>query len=261
MNVTELRSYLLNRMACVQACTDVSDNPFYKGKAHAYSDVLNALEAATVIYPIRPDCQIAGLANLLFAQFGNLTDGTFIEIGAFDGISWSNTYGLAQLGWDGVYVEPVLKYFNKCRQNHANHPRVHVLNALVSSARRRMQIHIREGDIATVDERFIKEMHLENSAIEELEAVTLDDVLQQMEISAGFELLVIDVEGHEPDVLKGFDVELYVPQMIIIETHEKSTYSLLNHNVGFIDGYMHEHGYVKIYADHINSVFVLAKQV
>ena len=37
--------------------------------------------------------------------FGNATSGRFLDIGAYDGVTNSNTRGLLELGWSGVLVE------------------------------------------------------------------------------------------------------------------------------------------------------------
>lgn len=48
------------------------------------------------------------------------TDGFFVDIGANDGISGSNTYALEQMGWKGICIEPqpdvyrILKKYRKC---------------------------------------------------------------------------------------------------------------------------------------------------
>ncbi|MCX8505445.1 MAG: hypothetical protein ORN98_02375, partial [Alphaproteobacteria bacterium] len=58
-------------------------------------------------YPMANDCQIKDLAKHYENLFGKKDKGVFVEIGAFDGQEVSNTAGLADLGWRGVYVEPV----------------------------------------------------------------------------------------------------------------------------------------------------------
>ena len=43
--------------------------------------------------------------------------GTFIEVGAYDGISSSNTYGFEQEGWTGVCIEADPEVAERCRRN------------------------------------------------------------------------------------------------------------------------------------------------
>ena len=47
-------------------------------------------------------------------------NGFYVDIGAFDGIHFSNTYTFEQIGWRGICVEPNPEIFAICR---ANRPR------------------------------------------------------------------------------------------------------------------------------------------
>ena len=48
---------------------------------------------------------------------------------------------------------------------------------------------------------------------------TLDSILEEAGSPAGFDFLSIDVEGHEIDVLRGFDIARWRPRLIMIEDH------------------------------------------
>lgn len=55
-------------------------------------------------YPMAATCQIPffnSLSDLYTFVFGYRTDGLFVEVGAYDGESFSNTSGLADIGWKG----------------------------------------------------------------------------------------------------------------------------------------------------------------
>ena len=45
--------------------------------------------------------------------FINKTKGYFVDIGAHDGITFSNSKFFEELGWDGVCIEPNPKIFEK----------------------------------------------------------------------------------------------------------------------------------------------------
>lgn len=49
----------------------------------------------------------------VFDIFKNKTNGVFVDIGAHDGITLSNTFLLEQNGWNGLCVEPLPKIFEK----------------------------------------------------------------------------------------------------------------------------------------------------
>jgi len=65
------------------------------------------------------------LGGLYELMFGERRDGSFVEVGAFDGETYGNTACLADLGWRGVYVEPVAKACERCRARHAGTSRAH----------------------------------------------------------------------------------------------------------------------------------------
>jgi len=48
---------------------------------------------------------------------------------------------------------------------------------------------------------------------------TLDGILEEAKAPAGFDFLSIDVEGHEIEVLRGFDIGRWRPRLILIEDH------------------------------------------
>jgi hypothetical protein len=56
-------------------------------------------------------------------------------------------------------------------------------------------------------------------AVIEVPVRTLDSVLEEAGAPAGFDFLSIDVEGHELEVLRGFDTERWRPRLILLEDH------------------------------------------
>ena len=48
---------------------------------------------------------------------------------------------------------------------------------------------------------------------------TLDDILIEARAPAGFDFLSVDVEGHELEVLSGFDFARWRPRLILLEDH------------------------------------------
>src|SRR3982751_5457549 len=90
--------------------------------------------AAPTFYAVSPTCQIPTLAFLYELFFGRRHDGVFVEIGAFDGYTYSNTSCLADAGWRGCYIEPVPSSADACRQRHAGNPRIEVAQLAIGAA-------------------------------------------------------------------------------------------------------------------------------
>src|ERR671923_2099072 len=73
-------------------------------------------------FAVVDSCQIPNLGFLLDFFFGDVAVGTFVEVGAFDGYTYSNTWGLAAAGWRGFYIEPVASHAAQCRRGQFASP-------------------------------------------------------------------------------------------------------------------------------------------
>lgn len=58
--------------------------------------------------------------------------GRFLDIGAFDGKTFSNTLALVERGWSGVCIEPSPSVFVSLLKQHGENPRIKLLNAAVT---------------------------------------------------------------------------------------------------------------------------------
>lgn len=197
---------------------------------------------------------------------GVISDGRFIEVGAFDCRNWSNTYGLAEMGWSGVYFEPMQKAVSACLENLAGmEDRVTVIRAALSDWSGQAKLYL-GGSLSTIKEEardiylsmdWSRVTGLADGKTELVPVDTLDNQLNLLEWQPGFELLVVDVEGSEIDVLNGFDVSHWKPLIAIVETHDKFDNVRLRAKSDLIDEYFIKDGYSKFYSDHINTVYSL----
>lgn len=201
-------------------------------------------------------CQIPGLEWIYCGVFGVRREGFFVEIGAHDGKSWSNTYFLAELGWRGIYVEPVEHLWTRCYENHKDHPGVQVLRAMVGNgSTSRLWRNPNTDYLFTGNEKFA--VLNQATAIEgEYTTLTLDYILEYNGAPLNFDLLVIDVEGMETEVLKGFDCRKWLPKMVIIETHELNPNAEMAERTEYINEYFF-HLYSKIYTSAINTIYIV----
>jgi len=206
-------------------------------------------------------CQIKGLDDILQRYLGRKETGRFVEIGAHDGYSWSNTWGLAQRFWKGLYVEPHPELVRKCLGVHKDH-KVVVRQVAAGSSLRTAKLY-RGGDSLAVSTTNEEAMHespfdyiYDPEDYIEVQMEPLDMILQAEKIPLGFDLLVIDVEGSELDVLAGFTLSTWMPTMLIIETHEGSHSSLKSKHASEISQIVEKEGYSKVQFDGTNTIFV-----
>lgn len=173
-------------------------------------------------YPMANDCQIRDLAEHYEILFGKKDNGVFVEIGAFDGQEVSNTAGLADLGWRGVYVEPVPSFSVLCRARHPG-ANIDVLPYCVGREETNVSFTVSDWNALSTAHPIMAE-HLQakdkvqGSII--VHQKTINQILQETAIAPGFDLFILDVEGNEYEALLGFDIAYYRPQVMIIELHD-----------------------------------------
>ena len=73
-----------------------------------------------------------------------------------------------------------------------------------------------------------------------MKSTALGTVLKKIEAPTRFELLTIDVEGHDFEVLTSIDLNVYRPKLIVIESHE---WDLLKPASNRIYSYLQKHRY------------------
>lgn len=224
----------------------------------------DALPAGSFYRPYR-DCQVRGLDAIYDAAFGHRKHGVFVEIGAYDGQAFSNTCFLADLGWRGVYVEPIPEFAAACTERHRRNPAVAVVNAAIGNAAGATELHV-AGVLTTGN-------HSTYAAYQNIAwtkgamsgrkvtapVMTLDSLLEDCKIAAGFDLLVVDVEGGEPDVFAGFELARWRPRMLIVELCDAHPDFMEIESVRAPAAQVRElilnAGYTEVYIDAINTVF------
>lgn len=209
-------------------------------------------------FPVVPDCQLPGLAGIYAGLWPVGHPGQFVEVGAFDGRAYSNTYGLAQIGWAGLYVEPIRSHYERCVANHSSHPAVSIVQTAAGAERQTLYPRTDGAELYTLDDHLATVLAANRTTQEPVEVYPLDTILlnQAGWLRPGFELLVIDVEGHEPAVLGGFEIGYWRPQLVIIEAHEFHDRPGMNAHAPAINAYFKLAGYTRIYADSINNIYL-----
>lgn len=214
------------------------------------------------LHPV-DSCQIPTLTSILTYFLGD-HKGVFVEVGAFDGISFSNTYHLAASGWRGIYCEPVEEYARKCALVHSKHPLIDVLQVAVSDQDGAILSIATGGVFSTSNklslEYFMKQNfskhHFNGTQQIGVQTMTLDTVIKKYYLKH-IDLLVIDVEGHELNVLNGLSISTNRPSVIIIELqeiqHENDKLSQLYAQSRLM---LHRNHYICVYSDLVNTIFV-----
>lgn len=140
--------------------------------------------------------------------------GYFVDVGANDPKRESQTWHLELLGWTGVLIEPQPDLAARLRAER--HARVFaVACSSPGNAGRTMSFHI-AGPLSSLDRTRMAPGALPEEVID-VPVRTLDQVLEEAGAPQPIDFLSIDVEGHEVDVLRGFDLARWRPRLVLLE--------------------------------------------
>lgn len=210
----------------------------------------NKLCAEGYIRPFAPYFSQCGQDKYLNeAFFKNKREGTFIEIGAHDGVSFSNTYYFEkELGWKGVCIEPHPDRFEELTLNRSSI----CLQACVGSQTGTSQYlkivgapEMLSGLYDFYDPRHLARIELElqqnggTKELIEIPVIRLDDLFSQMGLTY-VDFISIDTEGSEFDIIQSIDFDAVDIDILVIEN---------NYGENQLRDYILEKGY-----RHINNV-------
>ena len=158
---------------------------------------------------------------ILYNFFGRKNTGFYIEIGAYNGVDLSNTYFFEAIGWNGFLIEPDPGLYQQCLLSRPNSK---VINAAASDRPGSIQFTTAigkewlsySGENKSREDRIIAEGGTLNRI--EVLCLTLNEILKDTDQKIDF--ISLDVEGHEFDVLNGFDLSKYRPRVVVIEQGE-----------------------------------------
>lgn len=160
-------------------------------------------------------------------------DGVFVEVGAFDGVHYSNVRRMhEQHGWRGVSIEPVLTNYAKLARAYEGTDVV-CLNLAIADEEGDAEMlvstypHLPDwgSDVASLSDESTERWTQAYGATWERQPVRVErltTVLDRAGVSR-VDLLSVDAEGHDLDVLRSLDLDRVRPTMIVVESGEEES--------------------------------------
>jgi len=150
---------------------------------------------------------------------------SFIDIGANDGVLFSNSYKFAKKGASGLCVEPSRNSFRKLKLNHLFHPKVKCIQSAVSNTNSHIFLN-EDGYESTLS--YVSKSKKNNAY--SVKCQTFDKILEKYPQFLEVDLLTVDVEGHEREVFDALTNNKFKAKVIILESDKTQTEELLKIN-------------------------------
>jgi FkbM family methyltransferase len=149
---------------------------------------------------------------------------SIVDVGAYDGVSLSNSRPFVLAGWRGVLIEPHPTHFARLQENSASLPNVECLRCACSDEAGVLPLFIGTDGADTMmstlsrdDNAWFKRTRSAESvdvAVEPVEAI-----LDRVEFPRDFGILLVDTEGMDYEVLRGVAFERHSPRIILTEEY------------------------------------------
>jgi FkbM family methyltransferase len=198
---------------------------------------------------------------LAWSLSGFRCDGIFVEVGAYDGLGFSNSAALEQLGWRGLLIEANPSAAEDCRRNRPLATVIHAaaggpgssgtIPFCVVEGTSRKGVEMLSHVVSAGDEAHRARIAAEGGTSMRTHVVIkpLAEILRD----AGFaecpiEVLSIDIEGAELDAMVSVMSAGIKPAVLIVEGTEPQLQELLS-----------RHGYTMVCEQGSNRVFQYAQ--
>jgi FkbM family methyltransferase len=142
--------------------------------------------------------------EIILGHLKDLPTGRFLDIGAYDGQTFSNTLALAERGWGGVCIEPSPITFVKLAELHRDRPAIELVNAAIVAQNINMPVVFWDshGDgVSTVIDAH-KTKWEKGSSVKFQKFWIYPMPLNVLFAGVGydFDFINLDVEGHSADL-------------------------------------------------------------
>ena len=164
---------------------------------------------------------------------GRNSKGYFLDIGASDGVSDSNTRAMFERGWSGTLVEPVPEEYWRLEDNYAGSPDIQLVNAAVSDRDGFGEMWICrriKGSNGRIDNRNTLDPDFANSGasadnpamydLREIRTITVETLLKRIG-RAIIDCLCVDTEGLDFQIIRGLLERGIRPRLLVWEADKK----------------------------------------
>ena len=160
---------------------------------------------------------LGGVDLLVNYIFRNKKRGIYIDVGCNHPIKNNNTYLLHKRGWSGINIDldaSSIEQFKILRPGDVN-----ICTCLSNTnGTANLFFYHDKSPINTISKELSHHHQNKPKEIKSIETKTLDSILENTKVkNEKINLLTIDAEGSELQILEGFNLNKYLPDIIVVE--------------------------------------------
>lgn len=170
--------------------------------------------------------------------------GHFLDIGAYDGKTFSNTLRLVELGWSGVCVEPSPTVFPALLKLHADNPKIALVNCALAASNGLMEFYDSGGDAVSTTLTAHKTKweagygsHFSKMIVN---AITYGDLFRKFGLN--FDFINLDVEGVSADLFMLMPLQSLEQTRCLCVEHDGKMAEIQERAAQFGFTYVHHNG-------------------
>lgn len=173
-----------------------------------------------------------GEEAIILEYFKDRPHGTFLDIGAYDGRTLSNTYALALRGWSGLCIEPAPTAFAQLKQTYQDRPDIQLSRFAVTFQINPTVTFFDASDDARAPlVSSVVKSHVDVwKAATDFREITVPNIHFSAflaQYGKDWDLVNLDAEGLSATMLLNWPLERLCPRMIIVE-HDNRCVELAN---------------------------------
>ena len=196
---------------------------------------------------------------ILARALSDITIGKYVDVGAHDPEIDSVTNHFYQIGWSGINIEPQKSLHEKLTNFRPRDTNLNLCIGDFDGLTDFAEVQNRTG-WSTSSEDQIKNLATDAELtikIEVIEQKTLFSVLNEFSKS-DIHFLKVDVEGNELNVVKGLNLKVHRPWIMVIEATKPGS---LEPNFQEWEPLVVNNGYVFVYADGLNRFYLAEEHI
>jgi len=159
---------------------------------------------------------------VILRELADLPSGRFLDIGAYDGQSLSNTRALALSGWSGTLVEPNPRLFMSLLQMYGQDSRFTLVNAAMSDKSGLARFYV-DG----TNEQYCSSIAPNAKDLFPLTPYPMSYLVPTItpkDLEETYDFISIDSEGFDLEILKAMRGTLDSTRLVCIEYNQERSY-------------------------------------